>query len=1288
MDIKNKSLVLLIISMVMINLLPMPTLFGVDSADQYNIFVTKTFIVRPLGTFKRYVIGLMSTELGNNTVVAVDMYNGSVIRLAAAESLGLDAASLRFWKTDDYFMLVDNKLAVIWDTNLRQVGRFAHDNLRGVAILPNRDLVAWSDEVVFVAKELGYVFVGQYDVWNATYYYFLEERTKPRDLLAVYGKDPDTLEKEWFKELMDTVRSSQGMLLWHNFTYRYELAALTGVEARQKLLVFVVGASYINGTVYAATKLQVSVRVTLSAEYAVQQGNQTEIRTYEKEEIYPINLGALVKVVNSTATLEELYADIDAAGVSSTIIYVYVPLISTTTAPRMLATILENGSIARVPLYTWSKVLDVHSVGNYILVHTDGNVLYIYKEEGDKNIVLVSSIAAKSLVDYGMLGDGRQYLLYMNYIGGFELGLLDEYSGRYNKYVLETVQQPVGVWLKDDLLFVAVNDGGFASVKVGVQKDLSTVTISVVDSLGNMVHDIVNGSITIRYGELVYREPLHTNPTKLMVPPGSTIEVYAEVPYGRGYSTYAILSAGRYDLKLTVQKTLAPGLAGTGYVQAPFNNPFSKEFVVIRDSDILKYQIPGATSLDVYGSYVAMIESTNSLSTSVLSLYTARGERVFRITLPGLLTDVKIYYPYIVVRGDRIYVVDAVSGSIRLELDMQTSGFVLDLKQDYLSAWNSNTIILVDLRRQTTTYMDMSRYGTVVFAPALNGVVYAYVVRPNKTSNIYVINAATRGVIEVLPWDGVSVLSYASDGIFHAVSFVTRDNRVATDVLSVENGVVRIESSGQVAWVKDLGNVVDVPEASDVVGNRFAAVVLRDLGDAYVYLVGFNYKLLQVLPLRGGSLAGFSLSFVGTVQVIANASPVMVLKDYGGTTRVVMTLSTIPTLFAVSENLIAYGNKDAVYLLPNPKFMGKYQVKVYVYNDVGQPINATIRLEEFNIEVGATNGLFTSYLSAPGTYHLSISAQHYNTEEINVTVNDESPTAVASVYLRPTLYTLTIHVVDLSGREVHTGVVSIRGVDIAYNASFDLSKESPVASVRVGTYTISFTSDLYRPAQATVFVDGDRTVSLATNRTAVRVVIRVVDESSNPLPGARVSISSAAASTTLNTNGSGVVVVVLPYRQLFNLSVTYPGYTGYRRSFNATEELEVNPITVTLRKISGLLTIILQDEEGKPETGTVLIKDSMGNVLKTLSVSQTTTLELDLGVYIVEGRTDDGRTTTTTVSLSSDMPQAIATLVFPKKPTPVYVQIFPYLLIAVVAASSVVIVYRRFIRKPKPRAVK
>ena len=1286
MSNRNTALAALFVVIVICGTLPAPVLAESSYESMYKMFTMKSYPgVKPLGMFKNYIIGLMQTPLGDNDIVAVDVYDDNVHFLAVAESIGLDTAALRFWKGDNYFVLVDNKLAVIWDSDLRQVGRFAQDNLKGIAILPNGDLVAWSNEVVSFAKYDGYVNIKQYDVWNATYYYFLNETIKPRDLLAIYGKNPDQLESEWLKELMDTVTANNGSLLGSpSFTYKYDLEAITAAEIRHKLIVNIVGAGYFNGVVYAAVNIQILDKVTLDAVYEVREGDSVKVVQYKKEEVFPVNLGALVKVMDSTTVLEELYASVEASAVSAIMAYVYVPLLSDTTIPRVLTMILEDGTKVKVPVYTSSEVTDVYLVGDYELVRTASNLLLIYKRDS-----LLMSLIATRVADYGEVG-GAIYLLYMNTIGGLELGTWDEYSGRFSKYVLEVAQPVIGVWLENDLLFVSVSEGGRAAVHVGTLKDLAEVLVAVTDPFGNLISEVMSGSVRVTYGRLVYMLSVDVNPVSLKVPPGSTIELYVEVPYGKGHYTYIVNAPGRYEFKPVVWRMLTPGSVDVTQVPAVFYNPFSREFVMLSDTDILKYKLPGAVSVDAYGSYVALIETPAPSSyTSRLSVYTASGEKVFSIDLPGLLGEVKFYYPYIVVSGDdRIYVVDVAAGSITEELDLPMTGYILDSKQEYLSVWNKETVAVVDLRRHTATYLDMSKYGTVLFAPVINGILYAYVMGLNGAANVYVINVATKGVAEILPWDGVAVLSYASDGVFHAVSYVTRGNKTVTDVLSLDNGIVRIECDGQVTWVKDLGTVVNAPGASELIGNRFAAVAIKRFADAYVYLVGMNYKLSQVIPLSRESFAKFSLSFIGAVQIAVNASPVIVLKDYSGVSRVAIVTAIVPNLLAVSENLIAYGDANAVYLVPNPKVIGKYQIRIHVYDERAKPLNATLKLKEFNIDVVAKDGTFTAYLSTPGTYHIEVSAPHYDPKEVVAMVNDTSPAALITVMLNPTLYKLTVRVTMPDGKEVTYGTVEITGVDVSFEKKIDLSSEKPVVSVRKGTYSISYTSDLHQAANVTLDIDSDREVLLLTNRTAVRVTIKVTDEGGAPIANAKVSLTAATFERTCSTDKSGILVMVVPYGQEFTLTATYPGYTSFKKSYNATEELEKTPISVVLRKIRGLLTIVLQSEDGSPESGNVLIKDSAGNIVRSLAVSQMTNVELDLGVYIVEGTTSDGRTASTTVSITSDMPQGVATLVFPKKPAPLYVQIFPYLLIAVMAASVGVIVYRRFIRKRKPKVVK
>jgi len=1258
-----------------------------EAPAQYNVFASKYYPgIVPLGMFKQYVIGIEQSGTVNN-IVAVNVYNDLKLILGTAEGFGLFVPATKFWKTDKYIMLTDGKLVVIWDERMSQVGRFAQDNLKGVVMLPNSDLVAWSREVVSVARAPGYVNVDQYDVWSTLYMFFRNESIEPKQLLAMIGVNVDEIERKLYDDFMSVVNGSDGIPISFSITYRYDLEARTSSEARSKLLVDIVAASVINSTILA-TNVELNVIIKATGTYKVTTENTTETRAYENAMVQHAILGALVIMrSNYDATIAELYGRIEAGAAASVMAYVYEPIFPNKIYQRALAIVLENGTKIDVPVYTSSVATNVYLAGGYEVVHTQSGVTLLYRM--DK---LVSSFVAAEVKDIGLTEDGRLYLVYMNSIGAVEVGTVDKYSGRYDKYTMEVKEKAVGAYISDPLLFLCTDARTGTLVYAATAEPLATVIVNFVDAYGNRLPSILRGTFSIKYREVTYTSSFNSNPLVLTLPVGTKLSVEIEVPYGRANYSYYISETRTYIYEAVVRTLFTPGGQDIGAVVGPFYNPFYREFVIIKDSETLKYRLPGARSIDSYGSVLAMIEASNELGISIVSLYRNDGLKIYSLRLPGVLTDVKIYYPYMVVSGyDRIYVLDAMSGQTKAEVRMYGAKYDIDVKQDYFVAWSRGALVVVDLRRQTTTYMDMSKYGTVLYATVVNGVVYSYVIDPNNVSSVYVINPSTMGINDVIPWGGVRVLSYATDGVFHAVTYQMADGEIVTDVISAENGLLRMPNVGSVIWVKSLGRAVNAPSASELKGNEFAVLAVLTNSTIDIYVVGMNYVLVS--SIAGANIEAtdvrFSTSFFAVAERHVNATPVIVLKDYSGASRVAIITSTYPALFTVSESMVTYGNADEVFLIPNPKIIGKYQIEVKVFDERRQPLEATLYLKEFNIEVKAAEGTFRTYLSTPGVFHIVISAPFYKTKEVVVAVNDTNPAVVLWVSLEPQLFTLRVEVVTPELRPVKEGTLTIRGVDVAYNKTIDLAVEQPIVQLKRGTYRVEYYSPVYTSAFAEVKVENDTGIYLQVNRTFVRVNMLVIDEAGSALSGVTITVEIPNVEPVrLTTDSRGAAFVMIPYGVQFNVTASKSGYSSFRKEYAATEVLEAQPLRIQLVKTKGFLTIVLQDEDGKPETGTVLIKDVMGNVINSLTVSGTASLEVDLGVYTVEGTTSDGRTASAAVMLTEDMPFATATLTFPKKPEPSYVRIYPYLIIAVAVASAGVIAYRRFFRKTKPKVVK
>ena len=1254
------------------------------SAQKFTVFATMQYDVTPIGVFKNYVIGYRSTPSGNE-LVAVNMYNGSETPLGILETFGVNLKNMSMQKTSDYFMITDKHVAVIWDRNLHQVGRFAQDTISGIAILRNGYLVAWGNDVVTVFKSPNFVHGKQYDIWSSLYDYMLRNEIPPAELLRLSGRNPDTITSELSNQLIETISSENGTLVsGPTVIMSYNLTAQTPVEARKKFPVVVVSATYINGIVYAAVNANITIDVVATAVYSVSTNESSTVENATVEEEYHVSLGFLV-ATNGTENgtiVKEVYAGVEAGATSSVMCYVYVPLMNQSISPKMIKVIFENGTEVARPLYTSSTVESVRIAGPYVFVTTKSGVLLVYGVNGD----LVASLAVKKLVDVGEAGNNI-YLTYVNGAGALELGKLT-YSGRYEKYVIETPMLPVGAYIGNggSLVFFAGESQGKAGVVVATSSPLADVEVRFVDTYGNLLR-IIQGTAHIIFGNLTYEEATASNPVILRVPTPAEVYVTVRAPYATKTVLYDVKQPGTHRYRVVVRYPFPLGNPHATNATTPFFNPFSKGLVIVEDKELMKYRLPGASAIDAYGVFLALVEASNlGNSTSVLDLYRVDGTLLYTKTFPEVVEQVKFFFPYLVVKGaENIYVLDAPTGTVKATLTLPAKGYDLDLDSDYLSAWTSSIIAVLDLRTHATVYMDMSRYGAVLVAPVIDGLVYAYVAGKSGIS-IYVINPIDRGIETVLPWNGDSVVGFVSDGHFHVVSYVS-GKTYYMDVISC-NGLTTIKG-GPAVWVRTIGNYVDMPQASKLYGILYAALATERSGVCKIYVVGANYELLGEITGMPEKLVRFAPAFIAEAKMPANATPLIVLRDYSGTPRLTIVASAPPALLAVSNFMVAYGDASKVYMIPNPTAVGKYKLVLKIMNEEGQPLNATVWLRPFNIKLPAKNGMFEAYLSVPGTYRVEVSASFYVPKEVAVTLTDQSPVAFMSVYLKPQLYRLTVKVTTGNGEPAKEGIIKIEGITNKFRTVLNVTAGKANTLVRAGTYSVSYFSDLYSPAKATVKVVNNTQVVLVVNRTHIKLGIYVTNQEGDPIPNATITISSKSLPAPINitTNQEGFALAYLPYNITFNVTVSAPRYrTAQFTNLTATEELEASQLRVHLKKIMGALTIITQEKGGKSLTAKVTIRDMYGNIVQQLTVTGATTIDLDLGTYTVEGTTSDGRTASAMVTLTEHSPVATAKLVFNPKPQPMYVRIFPYLIIVVIVATVIVLVYRKYSRG-KPRKV-
>ena len=305
-------------------------------------------------------------------------------------------------------------------------------------------------------------------------------------------------------------------------------------------------------------------------------------------------------------------------------------------------------------------------------------------------------------------------------------------------------------------------------------------------------------------------------------------------------------------------------------------------------------------------------------------------------------------------------------------------------------------------------------------------------------------------------------------------------------------------------------------------------------------------------------------------------------------------------------------------------------------------------------------------------------------------MSDRNPSVHEYVKMEPRLYRVAVRVTTPDGKPVSEGVVRVEGVEEPFTASIDISREREVR-LKVGAYRFTYASDAYRGSLVEVRVASDEEVAIVAERTAVRVRVRVVDEAGAPLSGAKVRVEGRELPAPIEvvTNAAGEAVALAPYNATLSISASAPARTPARvEALVATEEVEERPVTLTLVRVRGNIVVLLQDEAGAPEVGSVTVRDSHGSVVRVLSVVGSAVLDADLGTYTVEAVTPDGRAAgAVVVVLTEGAPTGTATLVVPRRSPPLYVEAYPYLVLAVAGATAAVVVYRKFFRRARPRRV-
>ncbi|MEM4923559.1 MAG: hypothetical protein QXE70_04260 [Ignisphaera sp.] len=1255
-----------------------------QSTQQYIRIASISIKTKALGIYNNYLIGLSSTDYGTEISVT-NLYTSETRIIAKAESIGLQPELTRFYETENHFVLFDGRLLLIFDRDTNFVGRFAGDNVKGFVILPSGNLVVWGKEYVAFARSPGYVSVTFYDIWETIYKLFNESVINAKQYLSIRGIDIDAEITKMKKNLYEIANSVHGNIVYEESNIFYDIYATTVREAKQKLVVDVVSAIVLtNNSKYVAVNVNVPITITLHGVIEYLVGEEIKRMDVDLRNSYPVSLGLLIRLNDNICDIIEVYDTIDIGIISSAMTYVYRSMIESLKI-RFVRIIHEDGGITTIPIYFSGQITDSYVFRDLILLRLDTDIVLVYRNQS-----LLWSFKASRITDVGIItsNSNKLYISYLNILGAHELGVVDFYSGRVDKVSIDVPHEAVGMYIpRDNIIITVIQKDESAEIWIyTLASSIARVKLMFINHIEEPVSPIW-GKATISVNGLRYSIPITNNPSILLVPTPSTIEVTVDAPYGRTVEKIDILKPAEHIHKVLILTKPSPEYISRGNI-LPFSSPFYLDHVFIRDTEILKLSLPGARYLDSYGTYVLLLHENRPREPSKLSLYSVDGKEIWSKIISSYITEARIFFPYIVIRSfSEIHILDLFSGATRGSVVMLVEGYDIDLDTDYLSVWNKKSIAVLDIRRGDLRFMNIN--GTVLAAPIIGGSIYAYI-HNGDVVNIYIINPLTKNIVEILPLGAQTITSFDTDGRFKAVSYTIGD-RSYTSVLSIHNGVVIIPT-GPVAVVRSIGNLVNLPTgASTLYGNMFAVLLVSEDTSYTVYAMGMNY--VKLFSLEGISADSIAINTLFIVERITpeDSVPILILRDFSGTPRVSIVPSIAPTIFTSSEYLIAYSDKNQTYIIPNPRVIGKYLLSIKVEDAVTwKAINSTIEIKEYGIKVDAVNGYFRTYLLLPGTLTLRISSPFYISEDVKVELTDDNPVKHITVRLKPQLFTLTVRVLTTEGIEVREGNLSVIGIDVPITIDVDLNKTNRIDGLKTGRYKVVFRSDVFTTKHTIVDLISDMEIMLTVNRTSIRTFFRVLDNSGKPIENAKIVLSLGKASKIeMTTNKLGETqVILIPYGSIVNCTISADEYISRSISFVANLSIDKKPIVITLSRFRGILTIMLRDTEGNALSGSITIKDAMGNeILPITSVIDTYMINLELGTYIITGFTPDGRSTQTEVKITKDMPNAVALLVFEKPPQPLHVVYFPLVLAIVIVSTVAVAIYRKFFRKKIPRIV-
>jgi len=1271
---------LLIAALLLASLVPVYTAQEQQPQQPALVYTRSLAELAPVGAFRGYAIAYSPS----GDLYAVDMASGSRAWVASLAALGVDpnASAFRYWRWGEIFALTDGASVAVFSNvsgYLVNVGRLALDNMAGFIVLPSGSITAWGPDYAVYALAYGYTYPRFYDLFTIVHRNITSSSAEA--VLSWLGYNTTAIRAAVEEELRlaalrDNATSIDSLAVWfeHPPLNTTDPRAVRGIY-RVVALGALVDDSY---RLWALVGAVFPVRVRGEANYTVVQvvtaGNETVVEVYHRTAVLSSDIIVdrafllLFYPFSREGVIAEAYTSASRAAFGNALVYTYTPLAQQGLELSVLKVVDHSGAHYTSQYFLAGQPSTVWDLGDQVVFTTTTGVAAVYDK---RQPAPARALFRGSVVDVEPSPAGVN-IVYRNAVGAFEAGQYDRFSGQFLKIAVVAAPQAVGAYLTQDTRFLFVVRP--SSVDIYSVAGAAELSVLFVDQLGRPVPSVWGSAVARSYGlSLTYS--FSSNPAVLVVPVGSVVVIDAQTPYSsERFTLQAPPTPGRLAATLEIRQPASAPYTS----QERFYSPFRSAGVVVAgEEQLARAVLPGATGLDAYGPLLAASSPEGYLTR--VSLYRASGagvEELWTTRLPSPGLRVKIYYPYLVAHSaSEVYVLDASSGAV-LYRAYNPGGFALDALGGYLYMYSDTGVRVVDLRRGTSTAYALQ--NVLAIAPSPAGALYIY-----TNYGVYVLDPYS-GPRLSRPAPGLAVLSSAWDGYSSSVSYTLPAGGSParyTDVYTCSGPVV-VRDGALASAIYTVAR--GVASGARVAGDCFAYLVLTDsevkveeggsntsAARTRVYLVGAYASLVSEASAPPPRVSADGVAYYAVNNTI-------VLADTGLRPGVVVQAITPPLAYAASTYLLAYSDYNTTVVITYPALVGAYRVVVEVVDESGRPVAAEVSVAAANIS--APSGRAEVFVTSPGNYTVSVTAEEKVPASRVVEVSDRSPVAYVRLVLRTVLYNVTVRVATPEGKEVREGSVSAVG---PVSASLDLSRGERVLQLPRGNYTASFSAAMYTPATVEFQVPGAAEVLIVVNRTAIPIKFSVVDSQSQaPVANAVLAVVLSDRVLNLTTTANGTAVAVLPYLADYIVQASARGYLPFT-SPNLTASEESTEVVIPLKRVVGSILVTVQDEAGDPETATVSVYTPEGGLVSVATVSGSGVISLPaIGAYTVEAVAQDGRKASTSVVLTEQNPTVPVTLVLPRPPPPLIVSLYPYLLIAVAAVTVVVFVLRRLRRAP------